>query len=191
MRKILAFAALASLMALSGLTGPVSAQDVQTLSADPPTVPAEGEHSFTVTGSGFTVASVFVLPCTYPGDPLTPASTQAEVVAALTSINSSTDCDLGRLTPAPIGADGTFSVDVTGDIVQNFAWAAGDAGMTESAVIPIFIVDPDSAVPVGGVEAGFGGMAESGGNSVAVPLAAGLVAVAVLGGVGLAFRRND
>ena len=190
MKKILAFTALAGLIALFGLTSIVSAQDGPSLTADPSTVPAEGDYTFTVSGSGFTVASVFVLPCIIPGDPLARTASQTEIDAAFANINSATDCDLSKLTPATIGSDGTFTVQATGTIVQNFAWAAGDAGQTETAAAPVFIVDSDDMVPMGGADTGFGGMAETGGNSVAVPLAAGL-AFLVLGGAAIAYRRND
>ena len=48
----------------------------------------------------------------------------------------------------------------------------------------------DMDAPEGGADTGFGGMAGSG-SSLVVPLAAGLFAVAVLGGAAITLRRND
>ena len=48
----------------------------------------------------------------------------------------------------------------------------------------------DDMVPEGGAATGFGGTAGSDGNSVAVPLAATLAAVILLGGAALVARRN-
>ena len=50
--------------------------------------------------------------------------------------------------------------------------------------------DMDDMAPEGGADTGFGGMAGSG-SSLVVPLAAGLFAVAVLGGAAITLRRND
>ena len=48
----------------------------------------------------------------------------------------------------------------------------------------------DDMTPEGAPNTGFGGMAGSDSNSVAVPLAAGIAAVVVLGGATLVRRRN-
>jgi len=48
----------------------------------------------------------------------------------------------------------------------------------------------DDMAPEGGAATGFGGTAGSDGNSVAVPLAATLAAVVLLGGTALAVRRH-
>ena len=49
----------------------------------------------------------------------------------------------------------------------------------------------DDMVPEGGAATGFGGAAGSDGNSVAVPLAATLAAVVLLGGAALVTRRHS
>ena len=193
MKRIMALTALVSVVALFAFTSQAAAQQVGTLTADPPTVPAEGEHTFTVTGSGFIPnTSVFVLPCTLPGDPLTPASSAEEIGASMAALDATGgDCDLGSLTPAAIDGDGNFSVEVTAAVGQNFAWVAGDAPpSTQNGLVPVFIVDPSMMAPEGGADTGFGGMADSG-SSLVVPLAAGLFAVAVLGGAAITLRRND
>ena len=195
MKRIMALTVAVSLLALLVLTSQASAQDGPSLTADPAYVEAEGDHSFTVSGAGFTAGlALFVLPCTLPGEPMTPENL-AEGLAAM----GQTDCDLGSLTPAVVGADGAFSVSVSATVGQNFVWVAGDAAQTESAAAPVFIGAPmddmaddmgDDMAPEGAAETGFGGMAGSDGNSVAVPLAATLAAVVLLGGATLVARRN-
>ena len=201
MKRIMALTAAVSLLALFALTTQAGAQGEPSLTADPATVPAEGEYTFTLSGSGFTAGlSLFVLPCTAPGEPMTPDNV-AQAIGAI----SQTDCDLGSMTPTVVGADGTFSAQVTATIGPNFVWVAGDAAQTEAGAVPVFIVEPmddmgdmgdmgddmgDDMAPEGAPETGFGGMAGSDGNSVAVPLAATLAAVALLGGAVLVTRRN-
>ncbi|MXV98644.1 MAG: hypothetical protein F4Z90_07920 [Acidimicrobiaceae bacterium] len=192
MKKIMALAAATSVLALLVLTSPASAQDGPSLTADPAAVPAEGEYTFTLSGAGFTAGlALFVLPCTAPGEPMTPEN----VAQAIASIGQ-TDCDLGSMTPVVVGADGTFSLTATATVGQNFVWIAGDAAQTEAGAVPVFIVEPmddmgDDMAPEGAAETGFGGTAGSDGNSVAVPLAATLAAVALLGGTALVARRHS
>ena len=196
MALIMALTAAVSLLALFALASQASAQDGPSLTADPPAVPAEGEYTFTISGSGFTAGlALFVLPCTAPGEPMTPDN----VAAAIAAIGQ-TDCNLGSMTPVVVGADGTFSLTATATVGQNFVWIAGDAAQTEAGAVPVFIVEPmddmgddmgDDMAPEGAAETGFGGTAGSDGNSVAVPLAATLAAVALLGGTALVARRHS
>ena len=200
MKRIMALTVAVSLLALLVLTSQASAQDGPSLTADPAYVEAEGDHSFTVSGAGFTAGlALFVLPCTLPGEPMTPENLAAGLAAM-----GQTDCNLGSLTPAVVGADGTFSVSVSATVGQNFVWVAGDAAQTESAAAPVFIGAPmddmaeedmaddmgDDMAPEGAAETGFGGTAGSDGNSLAVPLAATIAAMALLGGAALVTRRN-
>ena len=192
MKRIMALTAAVSLLALFALASQASAQDGPSLTADPPAVPAEGEYTFTISGAGFTAGlALFVLPCTAPGEPMTPEN----VAQAIASIGQ-TDCDLGSMTPVVVGADGTFSLTATAPVGQNFVWIAGDAAQTEAGAVPVFIVEPmddmgDDMAPEGAAETGFGGTAGSDGDSVAVPLAATLAAVALLGGTALVARRHS
>ena len=192
MKRIMALTAAVSLLALFALASQASAQDGPSLTADPPAVPAEGEYTFPISGSGFTAGlALFVLPCTAPGAPMTPDN----VAAAIAAIGQ-TDCNLGSMTPVVVGADGTFSLTATATVGQNFVWIAGDAAQTEAGAVPVFIVEPmddmgDDMAPEGAAETGFGGTAGSDGNSVAVPLAATLAAVALLGGTALVARRHS
>ena len=195
MKRIMALTAAVSMLALFVLASQAHAQDGPSLTADPAYVPAEGDYTFTVSGSGFTAGlALFVLPCTAPGDPMTPENA-AEAIGRI----GQTDCDLGSLTPAVVGADGTFSATVSATVGQNFVWVAGDAAQTESGAAPVFIGAPmddmgddmgDDMAPEGAAETGFGGMAGSDGNSVAVPLAATIAAVTLLGGAALVTRRH-
>ena len=191
MKRIMALTAAVSLLALFALTSQASAQDGPSLTADPPAVPAEGEYTFTLSGAGFTAGlALFVLPCTAPGEPMTPENV-AQAIGAI----GQTDCNLGSMTPVVVGADGTFSLTATATVGQNFVWIAGDAAQTEAGAVPVFIVEPmddmgDDMAPEGGAETGFGGTAGSDGNSIAVPLAATLAAVVLLGGTALVTRRN-
>lgn len=200
MKRILALVTLTSAVALFAFAGHAAAQETATLTADPATVPAEGSYTFTVTGSGFIPDSsgVNVLPCTLPGETLSPASSAEEIAAAVAVLNPlGGDCDLGNVTPVSIDSDGGFSIEATASVGVNFAWGAGDVSQTQSALIPVFIVDPamaddmaDDMAPDGAAETGFGGMAGSDGNSVAVPLTAALVGASLLAGAALVARRN-
>lgn len=201
MKRIMALTVAVTLLALLALTSQASAQDGPSLTADPATVPAEGEYTFTLSGAGFTAGNnLFVLPCTAPGEPMTPENA-AQAIAAI----GQTDCNLASMTPAAVGADGTFSVTATATVGQNFVWVAGDAAQTEAGAVPVFIVEPmddmddmgddmddmgDDMAPEGAAETGFGGAAGSDGNSLAVPLAATIAAVTLLGGAAIVARRN-
>ena len=192
MKRIMALTAAVGMLALLVLTSQAHAQDGPSLTADPAYVPAEGDYSFTVNGSGFTAGlALFVLPCTAPGEPMT-TDNVAEAIGRI----GQTDCNLASLTPAVVGADGTFSASVSATVGPNFVWVAGDAAQTESAAAPVFIGEPmaddmgDDMAPEGAAETGFGGMAGSDGNSVAVPLAATIAAVTLLGGAVLVSRRH-
>ena len=208
MKKIMALTAVVSVLALFVLTSQASAQDGPSLSADPPAVAGPGTQTFTVTGSGWSPGLlVFIVPCTIPGEQLTTATPLEEIVAAMGGIDSDS-CVLSPIGgPAPVGGDGTFTVEVTHDVPANFAFGAGDAGSTEASAAPVLFIaedmgddmgdddmaDDDMAddmAPEGGAETGFGGMAGSDGNSVAVPLAATLAAVALLGSATLVARRH-
>ena len=193
MKRTLAVAAVASLMALFGLTSQAAAQEGPMLTADPPAVPGPGEYTFTLTGSGWSVPLVFIVPCTLPGDQLTTATPIEEIVATMGAISQDA-CDTAAASPAPVGADGTFTVEVTQDVPANFAFGAGDAGGVESSGVPILFIAEDMGddmAPEGGADTGFGGMAGSDGSGVAVPLAATLAGVILLSGTAVRLRRNN
>ena len=201
MKRIMALTAIVSVLALFVLTSQASAQDGPLLTADPPAVPGPGTYTFTLTGSGWSASPIFIVPCTVPGEQLTTASSTDAIVAALEGMGQN-DCVLQPL-GAPIvpGGDGTFTVEITHDVPANFAFGAGDAGGTEDSAAPILFIAEDMGddmaddmgddmAPEGAAETGFGGMAGSDGNSVAVPLAATLAAVVLLGGAAIVTRRH-
>ncbi len=98
-----------------------------TLAITPASVPAIGEHTFTVAGDGYTPGeSVFLVPCVAPdGD-----------VGLITA----SDCDISNLTPATIGGDGGFMASVTYEVSgPNFAIAAGTADQGETAATRVRI----------------------------------------------------
>ena len=199
MKRTLAVAAVASLLALFALTSQAAAQDVPLLTADPPAVPGPGEYTFTLTGSNWSPGLlVFIVPCTVPGDQLTTATPMDQVIAAMAGMGTD-DCVLTPVGgPAPVGADGTFTVELTQDVSANFAFGAGDAASQEDGAVPILFIAEDMGddmgddmAPEGGADTGFGGMAGSDGNGVAVPLAATLAGVILLSGTALILRRNN
>ena len=194
MKRIMALTAVVSVLALFVLTSQASAQDGPSLSADPPAVDGPGTHTFTLTGSGWSPGLlVFIVPCTVPGDQLTTATPIDEIVAVMGGMGADS-CVLSPVGgPAPVGGDGTFTVEVTHDVPANFAFGAGDAGSTEVGAAPVLFIAEDMGddmAPEGAAETGFGGMAGSDGNSVAVPLAATLAALVLFGGAALVARRN-
>ena len=194
MKRVMALTAIVSVLALFVLTSQASAQDGPLLTADPPAVDGPGTYTFTLTGSGWSAGlSVFIVPCTVPGEQLTTASSTDAIVAALEGMGQA-DCILAPLgAPITVGGDGTFTVDITHDVPANFAFGAGDIAVTEEGAAPVLFIAEDMGddmAPDGAADTGFGGMAGSDGNSVAVPLAATLAAVVLLGGAALATRRH-
>ncbi|MYA86697.1 MAG: hypothetical protein F4Y12_14080 [Acidimicrobiaceae bacterium] len=193
MKRIMALTAIVSVLALFVLTSQASAQDGPLLTADPPAVEGPGTYTFTLTGSGWSASPIFIVPCTVPGEQLTTASSTDAIVAALEGMGQA-DCVLAPLgAPIVVGGDGTFTVEITHDVPANFAFGAGDAGGTEDGAAPVLFIAEDMGddmAPDGAAETGFGGMAGSDGNSVAVPLAATLAAVVLLGGAAIVTRRH-
>lgn len=195
MKRTLAVAAVAVVSALFALTSQAAAQDGPLLEADPPAVAGPGSQAFTLTGSGWNSGLlVYIVPCTLPGDQLTTASSTDDIVAAVGGM-ASEDCEripVGG--PVLVGADGTFTVEVTYDVPANFAFGAGDANSVQNTAVPVlFVADDmgDGMVPDGGADTGFGGMAGADPGGAAVPLAATLAAVILLGGTALLARRNN
>ncbi len=204
MKRIMALVAVASVMALLALPSQAAAQDGPTLTIDPPAVDGPGTHTFTINASGWSPGLlVFIVPCSYDGDQLTTASTADDLAAAEAQLDNPDNCvrvPIGG--PAPVGGDGTFSLEITHDVPANFMFGSGDATAAETAAVPVLFVaedmgedaaedTADDMAPEGAAETGFGGMAGSDGNSVAVPLAATLAAVVLLGGAALVTRRHS
>lgn len=112
---------------VAALAGPAAAQDGPAITVDPESVDAAGTQSFTVTGSGFTLPALFVLPCAYPAD------------GDVANIGED-DCDLGALTPVSPDEEGAFSVEVEYDVPEEgMAIVAADAGQVETAAAVISV----------------------------------------------------
>ena len=193
MKRTMALAALTSVVALFAFTTQAAAQDGPTASVDPEYVSEAGTHTITVSGSGWPAAGTVILACAGFG------GVEPEVVE---EADAFTKCDIGGLTPATMDGD-SFSNAVDLDIpAEGLVILVGNqaAGLGVLATVHVGEMmaddmadeggtDTDMA-PEGGADTGFGGMAGSDGNSVAVPLAASIAAVVVLGGATLVRRRN-
>ncbi len=104
-----------------------SAQDGPSISVDPASVGAAGEHTFTVTGSGWTVAAANVLTCKIP------AGSNAAEIDPGAHCAVFANLDLGNLVPAPV-TDGGFEVSITINVPeQGIFIVSGDSARTESA----------------------------------------------------------
>ncbi len=195
MKRVMALTAIVSVLALFVLTSQASAQNPPMVTADPGAVEGPGTHTFTLTGSGWNAGlTVLIVPCVLPGDQLTTASSRSEIIAAVSGISEAA-CVLSPIgAPITVGDDGTFSAEVTYDIPDNFAFGVGDFGRTQESAAPILFVAEDMGdymTPEKDlIESGLGGMAGSDGDSAAVPLAATLAAVVLLGGAALVAHRN-
>ncbi|MCY3577343.1 MAG: hypothetical protein OXH53_08515 [bacterium] len=120
--------------------GSASAQDGPSISVDPSYVEAAGEHTFTVTGTGWTGSPIAVLPCDYPegGDP--------------NAVDGDT-CDQGSMSVVgALDGDGGFTVEVTLDVPEPGIWVgAGDFARTESAGAGVTVGMMDDMMPATGV----------------------------------------
>jgi hypothetical protein len=198
MKRIMALAALVSVVALFAFTTQAAAQDGATASADPEYVSEAGTHTITVSGSGWPAAGNSILQCAgFAGVPPEVELTLDVAVA---------NCDLVGLVgfEAP---DGSFSQAIDMDIpADGLVILVGNQGASLGVLVIVHVgemmmddMGDDMApegetdtgeAPEGGAGTGFGGMAGSDGNSVAVPLAASIAAVVALGGATLVRRRN-
>ncbi len=211
MKRIIAVAAAASLITLLAFTGSAAA-DGHAISVDPMSVDEPGTHLITVSAAaGWPEEGTTLIACpgyrgVKPEPPLGP-----DVV---------TMCDMGNIIQIMVDSDGSFSADVELDIgADGLVILVGNlaAGLNELAVIHVGMMDDDmdaedgdmgmdgemmdedmhmddmddGEMPMGGAMTGFGGTAGDGGIGSALPLAAGLLAVTVLGGAAIALRRNN
>ena len=118
--KLLVAPAVAAVIALAG--SPVSAQDTPVVTVDP-AAPDAGEQELTVTGEGYTVDGVFVVPCT-----------GANNLEQLVELGADA-CDLGNLTPATL-TDGAFEVTITVDVpAEGMCISAGDLAQTQVGAV--------------------------------------------------------
>ncbi len=133
--KLLVAPAVAVAIAFGG--SPASAQDTPVVTVDP-AAPQAGEQELTVTGEGYTVDGVFVVPCT-----------GANNLEQLVELGADA-CDLGNLTPATL-EDGAFEVTVTVDVpAEGMCISAGDLAQTQVGAV---CFGPEAAGDDGGDEA--------------------------------------
>ena len=186
MKRVMAMTAAVSMLALLVLTSQAHAQGEATASADPEYVSAAGSHSITISGSNWPDSGTAIIPCAGYGGVAPAEAIEAEVFA---------NCDLGSVSPAGV-AGGSFSETLTLDIpADGLVLLIGNQAAALGVFVVVKIGEPmddmgDDMAPDGAAETGFGGMAGSDGNSVAVPLAATIAAVTLLGGAVLVSRRH-
>lgn len=107
---------------------------------DPAVVPLAGNYDFTISGAGFDPGlGIFVLICTIPGGPVTHETPTEDLEAAMAQVDRS-DCDLSTAQSVSVESDGSFSVQRSADVGENFLWVAADAAETQTAGAPVFIV---------------------------------------------------
>ncbi len=189
MKRIMALTAVVSVLALFVLASQASAQGEPSASVDPEYVSAAGDHTVTISGSGWQ-ADPSITACPGFGGVIPAALDQATTLASCPDLIS----DMGAAVSAPGGSfstSRTVSVPAEGLVILVFT-----AEPSAAALALVKIGEPmddmgDDMAPEGAAETGFGGTAGSDGNSVAVPLAATLAAVALLGGTALVARRHS
>lgn len=174
MKKIMALTALASAVTLFAFTASAAAQG-PSASVDPAYVSETGTHSITVSGSGWAEQGTVVIPCPQFG------GVQPDAVEEAAAMQ----CNLNSITPIASVTDGSFSQAVDLDIpAEGLVILVGNQGAAQGAYATVMVGE----MPQGGMDTGFGGTAD--GNGVAVPWAAGIMAVVVLGSAAVALRRN-
>lgn len=145
MRKLMV-ALLAIMLASLAMAGTASAQDAVrgTVTADPASVAAAGEQTFTATGADFIPnTSILLVKCTSPGDALVPGvSTLEEITAEGESINALADCDLGGAQNVDVDGDGNWTAELTADVGDNFWLSAGALDGSQAGATWVPIVSP-------------------------------------------------
>ncbi len=213
MKRTMALVAAVSMLALFALTSQASAQGDPTVSVDPAYVSEAGDHTVTVSGDGWQ-APVAITACPGYGGVNPDTIDQGSAIANCPDLIA----DMSAPVPAPGGSfstEKTFSVPAEGLVIMAFTpepsasartvvmvgEAMGDDmaddmdgdDMAEGDDMGDDMADDmgDDMAPMGGADTGLGGMAGSDGNSAAVPLAASLAAIALLGGTALLVRRHS
>jgi len=248
----MALAAAVGMLTLFALAGQAAAQGQPTASVDPEYVGAAGDHTVTISGSGWQ-ADPAVTACPGFGGAIPAAMDQGAALANCPDLIA----DMGATVSAPGGSfstSRTLSVPAEGLVILVFTAEPSAAALAVVKVgEPMGDMDDmdgdmddmddmgdmdgdmddmddmdgdmddmddmdgdmddmddmdgdmddmdgdmddmgdmgDDMAPEGGAATGFGGTAGSDGNSVAVPLAATLAAVVLLGGTALAVRRHS
>ena len=142
MRKLMV-AVVAIMLASLAMASTANAQDAVrgTVTADPASVAAAGEQTFTATGADFIPdTSVLLVKCVSPGDTLVfGVSTTEEIVASGESIDALADCDLSAAQNVDVDGDGNWSAELTAEVGDNFWLSAGalDGSQAGATWVPI------------------------------------------------------
>ena len=108
--------------------GSASAQDGPTISVDPTNVEEAGEHTLTVTGSGWSVAATNILPCNIP------EGADGAELDAITHCSDMGNLGLGQMVGGVAITDGGFEETITLDIPEQGVFiVSGDSAQTERA----------------------------------------------------------
>ncbi len=208
MKRIMALAAAMSMLAMFALASHAAAQSGPTVSVDPEYVSEAGDHEVTVSGSDWQ-ADPAITQCPGFGGVLPPTLDEAAAFANCPNLVAS----MSALVPAPGGSFTTsMTVSVPADGLVLLAFTADPSAFAMTAIKvgePMDDMDDgdmddmdgdmgdgdmddmgDDMAPMGGADTGFGGTAGSDSSGIAVPLAATLAAVTLLGGAALVARRN-
>ena len=186
-KRIMALTAALSMLALFVLTSQATAQEDVAASVDPEYVSEAGEHTVTVSGTGWTPGAAIVDCPGWGGT--APAASDVDTAAVITNCPGV----LSGGTTATSVSDGSFSQEVTVNVPDEGVVLLVFTQSPEAGAVVVVKVGEamgDDMAPEGGAETGFGGTAGSDGNSVAVPLTAALVGATLLAGAALAVRRD-
>lgn len=154
MKKILIVLAIVAGLVIA-FSGASSAQDELGLTADPPSVEAAGEAEITFTGTGFTVAELFMTPC--PG-------ADGDIANLADPL---TQCDLDNPSVVAPTAGEAWTVTVTYDIPEiGLLVVASDLAQTEQAFTTVTVGAPEGSDD-GGEETDGGDEAADSGDEAA------------------------
>ena len=118
--------------------GSASAQDGPTISVDPTNVEEAGEHTLTVTGSGWSVAATNILPCNIP------EGADGAELDAITHCSDMGNLGLGQMVGGVAITDGGFEETITLDIPEQGVFiVSGDSAQTERANAVLITVRND------------------------------------------------
>lgn len=125
--------------------GTASAQG-PTISVSPSSVEEAGEHTFTVTGSGWSVASTNVLPCNIPE-----GADGAEIDASVHCANFA-NLNLGNMVSGAAVTDGSFEATITVNVPEQGVFiVSGDTAQTEAARALVSVGMMEGELPATGV----------------------------------------
>ncbi|MGI9607052.1 MAG: hypothetical protein ACR2P0_13025 [Acidimicrobiales bacterium] len=162
MRKILATLAVVMIAAFA-FAAPAAAQDegdeegpvIGSITVTPPAVPAAGEYEVTANGAGYIPdTTILVGTCTIPGDPLVLGVATLEQVSEGLGSMGITDCDLATASTVFVESDGTWELEKTVTVGDNFAFTAAAIDQSQQGATWLPVGDPAllATLAVTGVE---------------------------------------